>query len=43
MDGHDTHVKVDLPEACWARNIEYVIPPVNMTSIFQPLQVAFFN
>ena len=43
MDGHSTHVRVDFMDACWARDISCVILPSNMTSIFQPLDVAFFN
>ena len=43
LDGHDTHVKVDFLEACWSRNISCLILPSNMTNIFQPLDVAFFN
>ena len=43
MDGHNTHIKVDFLEACWTRNIDCLILPSNMTSIFQPLDVAFFN
>jgi len=43
MDGHDTHVKVDFLHACWARDISCLILPANMSSILQPLDVAFFN
>jgi len=43
MDGRNTHVKVDFLEACWTRHISCLILPSNMTSIFQPLDVAFFN
>ncbi|CAD6567503.1 MAG: hypothetical protein TREMPRED_003680, partial [Tremellales sp. Tagirdzhanova-0007] len=43
MAGHDTHVKVDFVEACWARNIDSVILPANMTNVFQPVDVAFFD
>ena len=43
MDGHDTHVKVAFLDACWARRIVVVILPANMSGIFQPLDVNFFN
>ena len=43
MDGHDTHVQVDFLDSCWSRGIDCLILPSNMTSIFQPLNVAFFN
>lgn len=43
MDGHATHLQVEFLEACWPRNIACLILPANMTSILQPLDVAFFN
>ena len=43
MDGHNTHVQVNSLDSCWARGFDCVILPANMTSIFQPLDVAFFN
>ena len=43
MDGHNTHVQVDFLDSCWSRAINCLILPSNMTSIFQPLDVAFFN
>ena len=43
MDGHDTHVQLDFLDSCWSRGTDCVILPANMTSIFQPLDVALFN
>ena len=43
MDGHDTHVQIKFLDCCWARVIDCLILLASMTSIFQPLDVAFFN
>lgn len=43
LDGHESHVKVEFLEACWALNIVCVILPANMSGVFQPLDVDFFN
>jgi len=43
MDGHESHLKVELLEACWDRGIAFLILPANLTAIFQPLDVDFFN
>ena len=37
------HVQVSFLEACWDRNIVCLILPANMSNIFQPLDVDFFN
>ena len=41
MNGHEIHVQVDFLDSCWSRGINNLILPANMTSIFQPLDVAF--
>lgn len=43
LDGPDIHTQVDFLEACWARDIIPIILPANLSSIFQPLDVNFFN
>ena len=43
LDGHETHVQVSFLEACWERDIVCLILPANMSNIFQPLDVDFFN
>ena len=43
LDGHKSLIQVEFLEACWDRNIVCVVPPSNMSSIFQPLDVNFFN
>ena len=43
LDGHKSHVQVKFLEACWDANIDVVCLPASMSSIFQPLDVNFFN
>jgi len=43
LDGPDIHTQVDFLEACWARDIIPIILPANLSGIFQPLDVNFFN
>ena len=43
IDGHGTYVQVSFLDCCCERSINCLILPANMTSIFQPLNVASFN
>jgi hypothetical protein len=43
LDGHDSHIKVDFLEACWARGIACLILPAHLSGVLQPLDVNFFN
>ena len=43
LDGPDIHTSVDFLEACWDRKIVCIILPANLSAIFQPLDVDFFN
>ena len=43
MDGAKIHLHVDFLEACWTREIDVIVLPANLSSIFQPLDVKFFN
>ena len=43
MDGHKTYDQVEFLEACWDRKIAVAVFPPHMTSVFQPLDVPFFN
>jgi hypothetical protein len=43
LDGPNMHTQVDFLEACWSRDIIPIILPANLSGIFQPLDVNFFN
>lgn len=43
MDGAKIHLHVEFLEACWSRDIDVIVLPANLSSIFQPLDVKFFN
>ena len=43
LDGPIIHTSVEFLEACWAANIVCVILPANLSAVFQPLDVDFFN
>ena len=43
MDGPAIHTQVDFLEACWARDIDVIILPANLSARFQPLDVNFFH
>ena len=43
LDGPNIHTSVKFLQACWDRRIVCIILPANLSAIFQPLDVDFFN
>ena len=43
LDVPDIHTSVEFLEACWSARIVCIILPANLSGIFQPLDVDFFN
>ena len=43
LNGPNIHTSVEFMEACWSPQIVCIILPANLSCIFQPLDVNFFN
>ena len=43
IDGPKFHCSMEFIEACWSLDIICLLLPANLSAVFQPLDVDFFN